>query len=95
MNPPIIEGVNDAGESFVVEGESGALYCTNENNPNLQEEFRWLDSEKEPLDLFGTLRPHVLTLENATRNDSGVYVCEVSVGGVSISVNTTLVVQCK
>ena len=42
----MIEGVNDAGESFGIEGESVTLNCTNEDNPDLQEEFRWLDSEQ-------------------------------------------------
>ena len=91
----MIEGVDDAGESFGVEGESVTLNCTNEDDPNLQEEFRWLNSEGVPLDIFGVVRPHVLTFENVARDQSGVYICEVSVGGASFSVNTTLIVQCK
>ena len=95
MNPPFIEDVNDAGESFGIEGKTIQLSCNSQDNPNLNEQFRWFDSEGVSLDLFGIARPHVLTLNNATRNQSGVYVCVVSVQEVSASVNTTLIVQCK
>ena len=95
LNEPFVIGANEAGETFGTEGETVTLSCSNEDNPNLNEEFMWLDSEGVPLDSFGLVRPHVLTFTNATRNQSGVYVCVVSVGGVSLSVNTTLIVQCK
>ena len=95
MNKPFIIGANEAGETFGTEGEAVTLSCSNEDNPNLNEEFMWLDSEGVALDSFGVVRPHVLTFTNVTRNQSGVYVCVVSVGGVSLSVNTTLIVQCK
>ena len=95
LNPPFIEDVNDAGESFGIEGETIQLSCNSDDNPSLNEEFRWFDSKGVALDLFGVVRPHVLTLNNAVRGQSGVYVCVVSVQGTSVSVNTTLIVQCK
>ena len=95
LNPPFIEDVNDAGESFGIEGEAIRLSCNNEDDPFQNEEFRWFDSEGVALGLFGIIRPHVLTLPNATCDQSGVYVCVVSVQGGSVSVNTTLIVQCK
>ena len=95
LNPPFIDGVNDAGETFGIEEETVQLSCNSDDDPNLKEEFRWFDSEGRPLDLFGIARPHVLTLNNATRDQSGVYVCVTSVQGASASVNTTLIVQCK
>ena len=95
MNQPFIIGVNEAGESFGIEGETVTLSCINEDNPNLNEEFRWFDSEGVALDIFGVVRPHELILNNVTRSQSGVYTCVVSVEGVSLSVSTTLIVQCK
>ena len=95
LNEPFIVGINAAGESFGIEGETVTLDCSNQDNANLNEEFRWFDSEGIALDSFGVVRPHVLTLNNVTRDQSGVYTCVVSNGGVSLSVNTTLIVQCK
>ena len=96
MNKPFIIGANEAGETFGIEGETVTLCCNNEDNPNLNEAFMWLDSEGVALDSPGIVRPHNLVLANATRSQSGVYVCVVSVRGVSpLSVNTTLIVQCK
>ena len=98
MNPPTILGVNAAGESFGVEGEAVTLNCTNDENPNLAEEFIWLDPGGEELGISGIVRPHNLVLDNVTRSQSGVYTCVVSFQGggeVSLSVNTTLIVQCK
>ena len=95
MNEPFIIDVNEAGETFRTEGETVTLSCSNEDNPDLNELFMWLDSEGVALDTPGIVRPHNLILANATRSQSGVYVCVVSVGGVSLSVNTTLIVQCK
>ena len=95
LNPPFILGVNAAGESFGIEGETITLNCSNQENPNINEQFMWLDSEGVSLDVPGIVRPHNLVLANVTRNQSGVYVCVVFVGEVSLSVNTTLIVQCK
>ena len=95
MNPPFILGVNAAGGSFGIEGETVTLNCSNDENPNVNEQFRWLDSEGEALDVPGIVRPHNLVLDDVTRGQSGVYVCVVSFEGVSLSVNTTLIVQCK
>ena len=98
LNPPFILGVNAAGESFGIEGETVTLNCSNDDNPNLNEQFMWLDSEGGALDTLGIVRPHNLVLADVTRSQSGVYVCVVSFQGggeVSLSVNTTLIVQCK
>ena len=96
LNPPFILGVNAAGESFGIEGETITLNCSNQENPNINEQFMWLDSEGVSLDVPGIVRPHDLVLANVTRSQSGVYVCVVSAGGgQSLSVNTTLIVQCK
>ena len=95
MDPPIILGVNDAGESFGIEGETVVLSCDNEDNAELNEQFQWFDSEGVALDLSGLVGPHRLILDDVMRNQSGVYVCVVFVGDVSLSVNTTLIVQCK
>ena len=95
MNEPFIIGANEARETFGTEGEAVTLSCSNEDNPDLNEEFMWLDSEGVALDSSGIVRPHNLTLANVTLSQSGVYVCVVFVGGVSLSVNTTLIVQRK
>ena len=96
LNPPFILNVNAAGESFGIEGETVTLNCSNDDNPNLSEQFSWLDSEGGALDSPGIVRPHNLVLANVRRSQSGVYVCVVSAGGgLSRSVNTTLIVQCK
>ena len=95
LNPPYILDVNAAGESFGIEGETVTLSCTNNDDADLNEQFMWMDSKGEAFDISGIVRPHDLVLDNVTRSQSGVYVCVVFVGGVSLSVNTTLIVQCK
>ena len=95
LNPPMILGVNDAGESFGIEGETVILFCGNDNSDNLDLEFQWFDSEGGVLTLPGLVQPHQFTFDHVVRNQSGVYVCVVSFGEASLSVNTTLIVQCK
>ena len=96
LGPPYILGVNASGESFGIEGETVTLSCNNDDDADLNEQFMWLDSEGGALDMSGIVRPHNLVLANVTRSQSGVYVCVVSAGGgQSLSVNTTLIVQCK
>ena len=84
LNPPVIDGVNEAGESFGIEGETVRLSCSNEPIGNMFEEFRWFDSEGGLIGSSSIVRPHVLVLDNVTRNQSGVYTCVVSLAGESL-----------
>ena len=95
LGQPFILDVDEAGESFEIEGENVTLSCSNDDNADLVELFMWLDSEGVSLVEPDIVRPLDLTLANVTRDQSGVYICAVSVGEVSLSVNTTLIVQCK
>ena len=96
LAPPYIFDVYAAGEIVGTEGETVTLSCTNVDSPGLTEQFMWLDSEGGVLSGPSSTPPHVLVLADVTRSQSGVYVCVVSAGeGLSLSVNATLIVQCK
>ena len=95
MNPPLIIG-SELGATIVTEGQTVTLSCvSNNDNPSLIEEFQWFDPDGVALGQIGITEPHFLTLDNVTRDQSGVYTCTISTGGISSSDNITLVVQCK
>lgn len=79
----------------MIEGDLALLVCSNVNNSIMTGFFEWFGPEGTSLGL-SILQPFfVLVFDNVQRNESGVYTCVLSIGGLSLSANTTLCVQCK
>ena len=96
-NPPTINP--DGGDDrivYVTEGSNITLTCTRDSNNAGGDLYQWihLDGQMTPGAPYDS--PVQVTLNNITRNENGVYICQGSRNGITDSAllsNVTVIVQ--
>ena len=98
-NPPTLnpdgsdDRIVDVTESSII-----TLTCTRDSNNAPGDLYQWIHSNGQMTPGAPTDSPVQVTLNNISRNENGVYICQGSRNGVTVSAlknNVTLNVQCE
>ena len=98
-NPPTLNP--DGGDDrvvYVTEGFNITLTCTRDSENSDGDLYQWIHSNSQMTPGAPTDSPVQLSLNNINRKERGVYICQGSRNGVTVSAlknNVTLNVQCE